>query len=153
MKTLSIFVTLLVMGTTIFITSCDRQATVVVEPDGSRQGIAPIAVVEGRLKFADSQTFGKSLGELYKNANFDEWEKQFKGFTSLRAAYKRIDMEEIATNPASLKAVEAIVRKESSPTDGDSYDRSIVDPLLAAIVSEKGLLQVGDSIILHHQYQ
>lgn len=129
----------------LFITACDRQPVITVEPEGSRQGIIPIIVIDGRLKFSDSKAFGKTVSELNKTVNFDQWEQQFEGFTSLRSAYRRINLEEVANNAASLKALEAVMIKEQS-SDGDSFERSIVDPLLATLVNEKGLLQVGDSL-------
>ncbi|AXT61451.1 hypothetical protein D1816_14190 [Aquimarina sp. AD10] len=138
-KQLLLFISLAVVG--IFY-SCNREE---LEQDSGT--IQKIEVNEGTLTFETQASFENTIEYLMKNqSNLDQWESQFSTFVSMRTAFENIsenDIETMSKNNSNSGFENLVTFTEA---DGEIEARMNIDDLvLATIVNEEGLVQVGAS--------
>lgn len=125
-------------------------AVVVVSCSKDEQKVqAPISVIDGRLVFESQEVFENQMKYLFDHQdNLDDFENQFKGFTSSRQAFDNFTEEKyLAANEdmSSFKDYAIILEK-----DGENYMEAVIDAeLLSYVVNDKGLIQIGQKV---HKY-
>lgn len=86
-------------------------------------------VINGYLAFPDLKAFGKTMESLQKEGmNLSSWEKQFKGYQSLRA-------------------VQEIAKESEETTSVPSWNTAdIPDPYFRAVLNNSGRIQIADTL-------
>ncbi|KAA1243212.1 hypothetical protein [Aquimarina sp. RZ0] len=127
-----------------FFVSCNKEEI----PENTQTSLieGKIELVDGVLKFDSEATFENTLRQLINKQNsLDEWEKQFSGFTSMRAAFDKLsdkDLENIAVNESNEGFEDLLIITES---DGELEIRMNIDDLvLATIANQHGLVLIDD---------
>ncbi|RTQ46244.1 hypothetical protein EJV47_22200 [Hymenobacter gummosus] len=108
--------------------SCERNEPQPQQPALQADTVAKdVTVVDGRLVFADRQAVSRVLAKLYNHpvAEMQAWERQQKGFTSLRAATK------------DLTALQ--------------QENSLINQAYFSLFNDQGIVQMGNEIIMLHQ--
>ena len=141
MKNKSFYV-IAVAAVMLFLSSCDKEESI-----QSTETSQSITLKNGMIIFNTSDDFEKTIESLMKNQNnLDQWEKNFNGFTSMRTAYDNLsedDMQKIASNKSSHHFRDIL--KISDDQEPEAL-MNIDDEVLATLVNEQGLLQIGNEV-------
>jgi hypothetical protein len=114
----------------------------------ANDGTAPIAVVDGRLRFATQEVYDRTVKFLMAHQNdLPTWEKQFRGYTSMRTAFESITTEQyeqmIEKNLFdNYRNILSLVPSGSEK----EVTINIEDHLVSTVVSNKGLVQIGTDV-------
>ncbi|MGY3795002.1 hypothetical protein [Aquimarina sp. 433] len=106
-----------------------------------------ISVINGMIVFESEEVFEETISKLMKNqSELDQWESQFKSFTSMRSSYNNLsedDYEKIEKNSTSYHFQDIL-----KITEGDEPEArmNIDDLVLATLVNHKGCLQIGQDV-------
>jgi hypothetical protein len=105
-----------------------------------------VDVVDGRLAFKSNKDLQAAYEKMFKNQkNLDDFETQFKGFTSQKQAYENFTEEDLQQNNGDLTPFQDYITKEVR--DGEVFYERVVSPkLYALLVNSEGLLQIKDSV-------
>jgi hypothetical protein len=101
------------------------------------------SILDGRIVFKDPSAFERTMRNLFESKNLDGFEKTLgSNFYSMRTAYDNLANE--------ISDIDAFVRQHKqvlsliTGTDGElEIERNIDDEQLATLVSDNGLLQIG----------
>lgn len=126
----------------VFGSSCSHEDTI-----ETTENQKSISVLNGMIVFESEQVFEETIAKLMKNQNeLDQWESQFKNFTSMRSSYNNLsedDYEKIEKNNTSNYFHDLL-----KITEGDEPEArmNIDDLVLATLVNHKGCLQIGQDV-------
>lgn len=127
--------------------SCEKSKIDVLGKNGNALStIDKIKVIEGRLVFQNYQDFNQTINYLFINQNqIKDFESQFKGFTSNKQAFEKIDSSYLAKINYDFSKIGdfAFIQKINNEK---SLERVIDLPLLSYVFNDKGIVQIGDSI-------
>jgi hypothetical protein len=133
------------IGITVWLASCKDSSLISVSPDLESE----VSVVSGHLRFRNMTAFTNTVRLLQKGNNYDAWESQFQGYTSMRRAYTEVSTrfsDKDFDRKELLPYQNVVMARETQ--GGTSFERVLCDDLLATVVSQKGILQIGDSLYL-----
>ncbi|MFF5383582.1 hypothetical protein [Pedobacter suwonensis] len=136
---------ILPMLASISIVSCKKDANVGYQEENLSTNA--VSIENGYLKFRDQKAFD-SIGTIVSNYSpkqLDEWENSFKGFTSYRNLYNKIQEEYATVNDSDAFR---LFQKKYSEMITIKADSSITfkfgTPYSAIFMNTKGEFKVGD---------
>lgn len=131
------------IGITVWLASCKDSSLVSVSPDLESE----VSVVSGHIRFKNMTAFTNTVRLLQKGSDYDAWESQFQGYTSMRRAYTEVSTRysDKEFDRKELLSYQNVVTARETPT-GASFERVLCDNLLATVVNRDGVVQIGDSL-------
>ena len=141
--------TLLLMGVMFLVaTGCQKTEELVPGAKATVSETSAIAVVDGRLNFATKELYVQTVKHLVAHqGELLTWEKQFSDYTSMRRAFESITSEQFE-QMIEEKAYDKYRGVLSLVQDGDDKELAIniEDHVVATLVSDKGLVQIGTDV-------
>jgi hypothetical protein len=136
------------VGLSLCLWSCKEQDGLVKPSDAGSAIAKEVFVKDGRLVFDSKESFWKQVDALKTPESIVAFDNKFEGFTSMKEKYNELLKHDIgnAIKDGSLKDYEYSYEVSTNSDGSKEYDIAMKDNVISALLSNRGLVQMGSVV-------